>query len=70
VQSTAATGRGGFASNDAAERFDRKVKDLKAAGELHLLDEQPRGEITVARLHADDVWWPEYAEVHLEGDEG
>jgi site-specific recombinase XerC len=54
-----------FQSKDAADRFDRKVKDLKAAGELHLLDEKPRGEITLAR-YAREVWWPEYAEVYLD----
>jgi site-specific recombinase XerC len=54
-----------FESKDAADRFDRKVKDLKAAGELHLLDEKPRGEITLRR-YTRDVWWPEYAEVYLD----
>src|SRR3954469_24152127 len=31
-----------FATAAAADKFDRKVKDLRAAGELHLLDEEPR----------------------------
>lgn len=53
-----------FATLRAAERFDRKVKDLKAAGELHLLDEAPRGSITL-RDYAYEVWWPDYAEVNL-----
>jgi site-specific recombinase XerC len=53
-----------FATAKAAEKFDRKVKDLKAAGELHLLDEEPRGTITL-RDYVYDVWWPDYAEVNL-----
>jgi site-specific recombinase XerD len=57
-----------FATAAAAEKFDRKVKDLKAAGELHLLDEQPRGTITL-RDYVYEVWWPDYAEVNLT-DEG
>jgi site-specific recombinase XerC len=57
-----------FATATAAERFDRRVKDLKAAGELHLLDEEPRGTITL-RDYVYDVWWPDYAEVNL-SDEG
>jgi site-specific recombinase XerC len=56
-----------FQSKPAADRFDRRVKDLKASGELHLLDEKPRGEITLAR-YAREVWWPEYAEVYLDGE--
>src|SRR4051812_48744374 len=50
-----------FATAAAAERFDRKVKDLKAAGELHLLDEEPRGTITL-RDYVHEMWWPDYAE--------
>jgi site-specific recombinase XerD len=57
-----------FATASAAERFDRKVKDLKAAGELHLLDEGPRGTISL-RDYVYEVWWPDYAEVNLT-DEG
>ena len=57
-----------FATATAAEKFDRKVKDLKAAGELHLLDEEPRGTITL-RDYVHEVWWPDYAEVNLT-DEG
>lgn len=53
-----------FATSKAAEAFDRKVKDLKAAGELWRLDERPRGETTV-RDFAWNVWWPEYAEVYV-----
>ena len=53
-----------FTTLKAAERFERKVKDLKAAGELHLLDELPRGTITL-RDYAYEVWWPDYAEVNL-----
>ena len=54
-----------FQSPKEAERFDRRVKDLKAAGELHLLDAVPKGEITL-RAYTREVWWPEYAEVHLD----
>ena len=57
-----------FVTKKAAEKFDRKVKDLKAAGELDLLDEQPRGTITL-RDYVYEVWWPNYAEVNLT-DEG
>jgi hypothetical protein len=57
-----------FATAAAAEKFDRKVKDLKAAGELHLLDEQPRGTITL-RDYVYEVSWPDCAEVNLT-DEG
>lgn len=57
-----------FATSTAAERFDRKVKDLKAAGELHLLDEDPPGTMTL-RDYVYEVWWPDYAEVNL-SDEG
>jgi len=57
-----------FATAAAAERFDRKVKDLKAAGELHLLDEEPRGTITL-RDYVHEIWWPDYAEGNLT-DEG
>ena len=57
-----------FTTLKAAESFERKVKDLKAAGELHLLDELPRGTITL-RDYAYEVWWPDYAEVNLT-DEG
>jgi site-specific recombinase XerC len=57
-----------FATASAAEKFDRKVKDLKAAGELHLLDEEPRGTISL-RDYVYEVWWPDYAEVNLT-DEG
>ena len=53
-----------FATARAAAKFDRKVKDLKAAGELHLLDEEPRGTITL-RDYIYEVWWPDYAEVNL-----
>lgn len=44
-----------FATQKAAEKFDRKVKDLKAAGELHLLDEEPRGTMTL-RDYVYEVW--------------
>jgi site-specific recombinase XerD len=57
-----------FATAAAAERFDRKVKDLKAAGELHLLDEEPRGTSTL-RDYVHEMWWPDYAEGNLT-DEG
>jgi len=57
-----------FWTFDAASRFDRRVKDLKAAGELHLLDAQPRGMITLVD-YAHEVWWPDYAELNLT-DEG
>lgn len=57
-----------FATAGAAARFDRRIKDLKAAGELHLLDEEPRGTITL-RDYVYEVWWPDYAEVNLT-DEG
>ena len=57
-----------FATATAAEKFDRKVKDLKAAGELHVLDEEPRGTVTL-RDYVYEVWWPDYAEVNL-SDEG
>jgi site-specific recombinase XerD len=53
-----------FASRRAAERFDERVKDLKASGELHTLDEVPKGTVTLEE-YTHDVWWPEYAEVHL-----
>jgi site-specific recombinase XerD len=53
-----------FATKKAADKFDRKVKDLRAAGELHLLDEEPRGTLTL-HDYTYDVWWPEYAEVNL-----
>ena len=49
-----------FATASAAERFDRKVKDLKAAGELHLLDEGPRGTISL-HDYVCEVWSPDYA---------
>ncbi len=57
-----------FWTFEAASRFDRHVKDLKAAGELHLLDAQPRGMITLVD-YAHEVWWPDYAELNLT-DEG
>ena len=60
--------RGGSRPRAAAARFDRRIKDLKAAGELHLLDEEPRGTITL-RDYVYEVWWPDYAEVNLT-DEG
>ncbi|MGH2945761.1 MAG: tyrosine-type recombinase/integrase [Solirubrobacteraceae bacterium] len=53
-----------FATKKAADRFDRRVKDLRASGELHLLDEEPRGTMTLYD-YTYDVWWPEYAEVNL-----
>ena len=53
-----------FATAAAAEKFDRKVKDLKAAGEVHLLDEEPRGTISL-RDYVYEVWWPDYAELNL-----
>lgn len=56
-----------FVTKKAADKFDRKIKDLRAAGELHRLDEQPRGTLTLHE-YTYDVWWPEYAEVNL-GDE-
>jgi hypothetical protein len=57
-----------FATAGAAAKFDRRIKDLKAAGELHLLDEEPRGTITL-HDYIYEVWWPDYAEVNLT-DEG
>lgn len=56
-----------FETRRAADRFDRRVKDLRAAGELHLLDAKPRGLLTLAE-YTSEVWWPDYAEVNL-GDE-
>ena len=56
-----------FATKKAAEAFDRRVKDLRAAGELHTLDEVPRGTVTL-HDYTYDVWWPQYAEANL-GDE-
>jgi hypothetical protein len=56
-----------FATAKAAAKFDRKVKDLKAAGELHLLDEEPRGTI-IPRDYVYDAWWPDYAEANLTAD--
>jgi len=56
--------QGGFRSRAAAEKFERRVKDLKAGGELHLLDAQPRGVITLHE-YTYDVWWPDYAETNL-----
>ena len=53
-----------FATKKAADRFDRRVKDLRAAGELHLLDESPRGSVTLYD-YTYDVWWPQYAEMNL-----
>jgi site-specific recombinase XerD len=53
-----------FATKKAAEKFDRRVKDLRAAGDLHLLDEEPRGTVTLHE-YTYDSWWPEYAEVNL-----
>src|SRR4051794_12597071 len=53
-----------FATKKAADRFDRRVKDLRAAGELHLLDESPRGSVTLYD-YTYDVWWPQYAETNL-----
>jgi hypothetical protein len=44
--------------------FDRRVKDLRAAGELHLLDEVPRGSVSLYD-YTYDVWWPQYAETNL-----
>lgn len=61
---TGANKRRRFASRRAAERFDARVKDLRAAGELHLLDAMPKGLMTLAE-YAYEVWWPQYAEVHL-----
>jgi site-specific recombinase XerC len=52
------------ATKRAAEKLDEKVKDLKALGELHTLDEAPKGTMTLHE-YTFDVWWPEYAEVHL-----
>ena len=45
-------------------RFDRRVKDLRPAGELHLLDEVPRGSVSLYD-YTYDVWWPQYAETNL-----
>lgn len=56
--------RGPFASHEAAKKFDRRVKDLKAAGELHMLDEEPPGQQTL-RDYVYEVWWPDYAETNL-----
>jgi hypothetical protein len=53
-----------FETRAAADRFDRRVKDLRAAGELHVLDEKPRGVVTLAE-YTWEVWWPDYAEVNL-----
>jgi integrase len=53
-----------FATKKAADKFDRRIKDLRAAGELHLLDEVPRGSTTL-QDYTYDVWWPEYAEANL-----
>jgi site-specific recombinase XerD len=53
-----------FATKKAADRFDRRVKDLRAAGDLHLLDESPRGSVTLYD-YTYDVWWPQYAETNL-----
>src|SRR3954471_6851346 len=53
-----------FATKKAADRFDRRVKDLRAAGELHLLDESPRGSVSLYD-YTYDVWWPQYAETNL-----
>jgi hypothetical protein len=53
-----------FATKKAADRFDRRIKDLRAAGELHLLDEAPRGSMTL-QDYTYHVWWPEYAEANL-----
>jgi site-specific recombinase XerD len=49
--------RGGFATEAAAERFDRRVKDLKASGELWRLDEKPRGEMLLDAFIAEK-WMP------------
>src|SRR4051812_22132632 len=49
-----------FATKKAADRFDRRVKDLRAVGELHLLDESPRGTVTLCD-YTYDVWWPRRA---------
>jgi site-specific recombinase XerD len=53
-----------FATKKAADRFDRRVKDLRAAGDLHLLDKEPSGSVTL-HDYTYDSWWPEYAEVNL-----
>jgi hypothetical protein len=37
---------------------------VRAAGELHLLDESPRGTVTLYD-YTYDVWWPQYAETNL-----
>lgn len=56
--------RSGFTSRRAAEKFDRHVQDLRAAGELHLLDEEPAGVMQLGE-YVSEVWWPEYAAVRL-----
>src|SRR4051794_27165411 len=53
-----------FATKKAADKFDRRIKDLRGADELHLLDEAPRGSTTL-QDYTYDVWWPEYAEANL-----
>src|SRR3954471_19602566 len=52
-----------FATAAAAEKFDRKVKDLKAAGELPLLDKQPRGTSTPGDC-VYGVGWPDYPDLN------
>src|SRR3954452_8762397 len=53
-----------FATKKAGDRFDRRVKDLRAAGELHLLDERPRRIVTLYD-YTYDVWSPQYPETNL-----
>src|SRR4051794_19858139 len=53
-----------FATKKAADKFDRRIKDLRAAGELHLLDEAPQGSMTL-QDYTYEVWGREYAETNL-----
>lgn len=53
-----------FQTRAAADKFDRRVKDLKASGELHLLDERPKGTTTLGS-YALGTWWPNYVAERL-----
>lgn len=52
-----------FAREGAAHRFDERVKELRALGELDRLDERPRGLQTVDEW--SQHWWESYAEPKL-----
>lgn len=52
-----------FAREGAAWRFDERVRELKALGQLERLDERPRGLQTVEEWCAH--WWETYAEPKL-----